>query len=121
MFRGSLERKHFMRNNGGFDNGASMRQADAVARSLLQTAERAQQIEQAATRLAGGGAAHANGVDQARMAIESIVTSIEQTASATEQLTRSQAGVTAGATDLSQTLETNAAALQQISSSVANV
>jgi methyl-accepting chemotaxis protein len=103
-----------MHNNGGIDNAASLRQVDAVAHSLRQTAERAQQIEQAASRLAGTGTEHASGVDQARAAVESILTSIEQTATATEQLTRSQVGVASGTRDLMGTLETNATALQEI-------
>src|SRR5690606_31822014 len=110
-----------MRNNGGSDTDASLRQVDAVARSLRQTADRAQQIEQVAVRLAGTGNEHATSVEQARVAIESILASIEETASATEELTRSQAGVSASTRDLSQVLDGSAAALQEINASVGNV
>lgn len=51
----------------------STRNLDIVARSLRQTADRAEQIEQAITRLAAGGNEHAAGTDQTRVAIESIV------------------------------------------------
>src|SRR5436190_13013833 len=75
-------------------------QLDSVTRSLRQTAERVAGIEDAAVRLAAGGSEHVAHAEQARVAIESIVARIDETATATEQLTRSQAATSATVREL---------------------
>jgi len=88
--------------------------AETVARSLRQTVDKAEMIEQAASRLAAGGNDHAAGADQTRTSLESILTSIEQTAAAAEQLTRSQSSVATSAKEPLTGFESNASAPQEV-------
>ena len=76
--------------NGPSGFETAIARADEIARSLQRTAEQARNVEELTGKLAGAGSEQAAATEQIRAAAEGVASTIEETASVTQSLVRSQ-------------------------------
>src|SRR5690349_17333513 len=110
-----------MANNNGNRPSDDVLQLDPLLRALRTSLGRVDQIELAAGRLVDTGSSQITATDQTRASVEKIAARIEETATAGEELARSQTGVAANAREVLVGLESTASALQEVAASVDSV
>ena len=101
--------------------GEALNAAEAVARSLRQTAGQARAVEEAGKRIATTGRDTAAAGEQMRGAVESVAASIEHTGISLQHLVRSQQQVNDEAGETLRGLEITSSGAQELSALVVNI